>query len=330
MKVIIATLVFCMVLFIYLHIFFQLKTSNDLEIYEIDQPSKDTLEEICDLKQPVIIDFNNENLNETCNLNTIIKHYGAFDVKLRDLKNHDDQCEIYIPITLNATIQLFTNDNDKKYITENNQDFLEETGLIKCYRYNDAFLRPYMVSDCEYDLLSASNQTTTPFKYDINYRNFYLVTQGYVKIKLTPPKSKRYLYPTSDYENFEFSSPVNPWNVQQQYKPDFDKIKCLELNLKPGSVLFIPSFWWYSFQFSDNSSLCSFKYRTYMNTLANIPRFIMKFLQSQNVKRNVVKQFDNSKIKFKDSDHKNDSINDSINENVSNDENNVNDAIIKR
>ena len=67
-----------------------------------------------------------------------------------------------------------------------------------------------------------------------------------------------------------------------------------------------------------------------MNTLANIPRFIMKFLQSQNVKRNVVKQFDNSKIKFKDSDHKNDSINDSINENVSNDENNVNDAIIKR
>ena len=191
-----------------------------------------------------------------------------------------------------------------------------------------------MVSDCEYDLLSASNQATTPIKYDINYRNFYLVTQGYVKIKLTPPKSKRYLYPTSDYENFEFSSPVNPWNVQQQYKPDFDKIKCLELNLKPGSVLFIPSFWWYSFQFSDNSSLCSFKYRTYMNTLANIPRFIMKFLQSQNVKRNVVKQFDNSKIKFKDSDHKNDSkndsINDSINENVSNDENNVNDAIIKR
>jgi ribosomal protein L16 Arg81 hydroxylase len=83
--------------------------------------------------------------------------------------------------------------------------------------------------------------------------------------------------------------------VQQQYKPDFDKIKCLEIVLKPGSMLFIPSFWWHSFQFSDKTSLCTFKYRTYMNTLANMPRFIMKFLQSQNVKRNVVKQFDNSK-----------------------------------
>ena len=42
MNIIIKTLVFCIVLFIYLHIFFQLKTSNDLEIYEIEQPSKET------------------------------------------------------------------------------------------------------------------------------------------------------------------------------------------------------------------------------------------------------------------------------------------------
>ena len=295
MNIIIKTLVFCIVLFIYLHIFFQLKTSNDLEIYEIEQPSKDTLEEICDLRQPVIFDFNNERLNETCNLNTVVNSYGAFDVKVRNLNNFDDQSELYIPITLKATTQLFDKDNEKKYITENNQDFLEETGLIKCYRYNDAFLRPYMVSECEYDFISATEQITTPFKYEINYRNYYLITQGSVKIKLAPPKNNKYLYPKNDYENFEFSSPVNPWNVQQQYKPDFDKIKCLEIVLKPGSMLFIPSFWWHSFQFSDKTSLCTFKYRTYMNTLANMPRFIMKFLQSQNVKRNVVKQFDNSK-----------------------------------
>lgn len=295
MNFIIATLVFCMVLFIYLHIFFQLKTSNDLEIYEIEQPSKDTMEEICDLRQPVVFDFNNERLNQTCNLNAITENYGAFDVKVRNLQNDDDQSELYIPITLKATNQLLSNDNENKYVTENNQDFLEETGLIKCYRYNDAFLRPYMVSDCEYDLMTGSDQTTTPFKYDINYRNFYLVTQGSIKVKLAPPKSKKYLYPMNDYENFEFRSPINPWNVQHQYRPDFDKIKCLEIVLNPGSMLFIPSFWWYSFKFNDKTSLCTFKYRTYMNSLANVPRFIMKLLQSQNVKRNVAKKFDNSK-----------------------------------
>jgi hypothetical protein len=225
-----------------------------------------------------------------CNLKYINDNYGAFDVKVRDLKNIDDESELYIPITLKAALELFNHDEEKKYLTEKNQDFLDETGLIKCYRYNDLFLRPYMVSSCEYDLVSASNETTTPLKYDINYRNYYMVTQGKIRVKLAPPKSKKYLYQINDYENFEFKSPINPWNVQNEYKPDFDKIKCLELELEPGKMLFIPSFWWYSFEFIDNASICVFKYKTYMNTFSNIPRYIMKFLQNQNVKRNIVKQ----------------------------------------
>jgi hypothetical protein len=292
MNIIFAILIFCVVLFMYLHIFFQLKTSNDLEIFEIEQPSKDNLEEICDLRQPVTFEFNNERLNDTCSLNSIHSNYGAFDIKVRNLKNMDDESEMYIPLTLNAGIQLFNNDREKKYISERNQDFLEETGLIKSFRYNDAFLRPYMVSKCEYDIMTASDKIRTPFKYDINYRNFYLVTQGVVKVIMAPPKSSKYLYPNSDYENFEFSSPIDPWDVQHQYKPDFDKIKCLELILRPNTMLYIPSFWWYSFEFTDNTSLCSFKYRTYMNTFANFPKYFIRFLQTQNVKRNVVKKME--------------------------------------
>jgi hypothetical protein len=304
MNIVIATLVFCIVLFIYIHIYFHIKTSDDLEIYEIEQPSKDKLEEICDIRQPVVFDFYNERLNSTCNLNTIHENYGVFDVKVRNLLNNDDAAEHYIPITLNSAIELFKNDNDKKYVIEKNADFLEETGLIKCYMYNDAFLRPYMVSSCNYDLLSGTNGTTSLFKYDINYRNFYLVTQGNIKVKMAPPKSSRYLYPITDYENFEFSSPVNPWHVQMQYKADFDKIKCLEINLKPGSMLFIPAFWWYSFEFNNNASVCSFKYRTYMNTIANGHHFFMSFLQGQNVKRNMVKHLDliNNKTQSAQSD----------------------------
>ena len=56
-----------------------------------------------------------------------------------------------------------------------------------------------------------------------------------------------------------------------------------------------------------------------MNTLANMPRFIMKFLQSQNVKRNVVKQFDNSKSNIiidKSNDNLDDNSNNIQNTNV--------------
>ena len=52
--------IFVIVLFLYIHIQFQLKTSNDLEVYNIEKPSKDKLEEICDIRQPLVFNYNNE------------------------------------------------------------------------------------------------------------------------------------------------------------------------------------------------------------------------------------------------------------------------------
>ena len=37
MNIFFAIIIFCITLFLYLHIYYQLKTSNDLEIYEIDE-----------------------------------------------------------------------------------------------------------------------------------------------------------------------------------------------------------------------------------------------------------------------------------------------------
>jgi hypothetical protein len=268
-----------------------LKTSNDLEVYEIEQPSKEKLEEICDLRQPVIFDYQNESLLETCKLSQIAEHYSAFDIKVRNVKEVDDNTDLHIPVTLKAALSLFNSDKDAKYMSEKNGDFLEETGIIKNYKYNDAFLRPPMVSNCFYDFLTASQNTETVLQYSVNYRNFYLVTHGVIKIKLIPPKSARYLYPVDDFENFEFRSPVNPWTIQREYKADFDKIKTLEIELMPGKIIYIPAYWWYSIKFMEPvSSVCVFKYRTYMNTVAILPRLCMKTLQRQNIKREVVKK----------------------------------------
>jgi hypothetical protein len=74
--------VFCLVLFIYLHVQFHLKTSNDLEIYEVDQASKDKLEEICDIRQPVLFDFENQKIIETSNKDYILSNYHAFEIKI--------------------------------------------------------------------------------------------------------------------------------------------------------------------------------------------------------------------------------------------------------
>ena len=187
---------------------------------------------------------------------------------------------------------MFNDDKTASYFSEGNIDFLQETGAIKNMSYNDEFLRPYLVSNCYYDVLFASKDLETPFRYDLNYRNYYLVTQGSIKIKLSPPKSSKYLYPIDDYENFEFKSEINPWNPQAKYKADFDKIKCLEIVLTPGKLLYIPAYWWYSFKFDEKTSVSCFKYRTYMNNIAISPKIFMYALQNQNVERKIVKKLD--------------------------------------
>ena len=290
MEIIIGFFIFCLVLFIYLHVQFHLKTSEDLEMYEVDQPSKEKLEEICDIRQPVLFDFDCQKIIESSNKSYIANNYNAFEIKIRNVKENDPNSELYIPLPLHAANKLFNEDTNSTYFSENNNEFLEETGVIKSLKYNDEFLRPYMVSNCNYDIMMGSANTCTPFRYEINYRNYYLLTEGSAQIKLAPPHSIKYLYPNYDYENFEFRSPVDPWSPQPKYVADFDKMKCLEFTLTPGKTLYIPSYWWYSIKFNKNTSISCFNYRTYMNNIAISPYIGMHALQIQNVKRNVVKK----------------------------------------
>lgn len=292
MEIIIGFFIFCLVLFIYLHIQFHLKTGEDLEMYEVDEPSKEKLEEICDIRQPVLFDFDNKKIIENTNKTYIAANYYAFETKVRNIKDDSDSnSELYMPLPLHATIKLFDEDKTSSYFSENNGEFLEETGVVKSMKYNDEFLRPYMVSNCNYDIMMGSKDTCTPFRYEINYRNFFLLTQGSAQIKMSPPHNTRYLYPNYDYENFEFRSPVNPWSPQAKYKADFDKMKCLEFTLTPGKTLFLPAYWWYSIKFiNSDTSISCFRYRTYMNNIAVLPYIGLHALQIQNVKRNTTKK----------------------------------------
>ena len=292
MKIFFTIFIFCLVLFIYLHVQFHIKTSSDLEIYELDQASKDKLEEICDIRQPVIFDFENEKVVNTTNQDYILSNYKAFDVKIRNINDRNFDSEIYMPVPLHAAAKLFADDKTGAFFSENNQDFLQETGVIKSFQYNDEFLRPYMVSNCNYDVMMGSAGLVSPFRYELNYRNYFVVTQGSIQLKLSPPCSTKYLNLVYDYENFEFRSPMNPWKIQAKYIADFDKIKCLDVTLVKGQTIQIPAYWWYSIKFAKNTSISCFRYRTYMNNAAISPHIFMYALQLQNVKRDSVKKHD--------------------------------------
>ena len=52
---------FILILFMYIHIVNQYKTSEDLEIYEMDYVSNAHLQEVCSIKQPVLFHYKNVN-----------------------------------------------------------------------------------------------------------------------------------------------------------------------------------------------------------------------------------------------------------------------------
>lgn len=296
MRIFITLFIFSIVLFFYLHIQYHLKTSDDLEVYTIVSPTKDKLEEICDIRQPVLFKIELPDIINNCTLNIIDDSYGAFDIKLRTGNDRNGSDELYLPIISKDAIKLFQTDKEQKFITENNGDFLHETGLHKYYKYNDTFLRPPMVSSCIYDFYAGSVESTTPLRYNNTFRTFLYITSGKISIKLIPPKYSKYLDVQRDYENDEFYSPINPWNVEQLYKADFGKVKVLDLELAAGDILFIPAYWFYSIKYVELSSICVFQYRTYMNTITILPDLIMGFLQKQNIKHKSFRVLDNKLI----------------------------------
>jgi len=295
MKIIIEFFIFCLVLFLYLHIQFHLKTNNDLEIYEIDEPSKTNLDEICDIRQPVLFTANNTQIINHTKLDNIINNYGAFDIKIRNINddtnnNTNEPTDLFISLPLNSSVKLFNDETNHNYISENNTDFLQETGIIKQMQNCDELFRPPMVSWCNYDILMGEENSITPFRYELNYRMFVVVTQGSAQIKLSPHQSSKYLHTINDYENLEFKSPINPWDPQPKYVNDFNKIKCLEVTLTQEKTFFIPAYWWHSIKLDKNSSVSIFRYRTYMNTISILPQLSLRMLQLQNIKRNTINQ----------------------------------------
>ena len=333
-KIILSIFIFMFILFFYLHIQFHLKTNDDLEIIEIEKTSKELFDEICDFRQPSLFDLEEEHYNilKILNYENLLDKYSLFEIKIRESFNKDN--DILLPLQLHISSKLFNKDKNSNYYTEKNYDFLKETGIVKIIKQYDYYLKPPLVSNCFYDLIMGSNGSFTPFRYDLNYRNFYTVLKGSVKIKLAPPKSSKYLYVENDYENFEFRSQINPWNIENKYKNDFSKVKLLEITLLPGKFFFIPAFWFYSFKFENNAVVSSFHYRTYMNNISIIPQIAMHALQTTNIERKITKKIKIDNINIDENEIIKNELDNNINEldnniNINETESNISELEVK-
>ena len=181
-------LLFIIVLVIYIHIINQLKTSEDLEVYEMDYTTNQYLQEVCNIKQPVLFNFDSINPDFYDKINSdTFSNNEKHDVKVKDIRDYYTNDSIdYIVLPVSSAINLMKTDTRSNYFTENNEDFIENADLYHILHTNDTYLKPQLSMITKYDILTGSSKSVTPLRYHTDFRKFISVHSGKVKIKMTP------------------------------------------------------------------------------------------------------------------------------------------------
>jgi len=284
MELVINFMIFCIVLFIYIHVYNHIKSSNYLEVYEIENLSKDKFEDIINFKQPLLL--NNSSLTNNIDITYLITNYPTFDLNL-----YNKQTGVFLKTKAEDYDAIINSDISNYYITCNNKEFLEETTLEKLLSSNDIFFRPYNVCYKNYDIIMGKKDNATQLKYSINSRNILYLSSGKIEVTMCPPKYYKNLYVQKNYELLDFFSAIDINNVQANYVSDYRKVKFLRVLLNTSQVLIIPPYWFYSIKFLEENTIVFFNsYRTYTSSIAIASDLFIQLLQQNNWKLNMIKQ----------------------------------------
>jgi hypothetical protein len=276
-----------------MHIVNQYKTSIDNEIYEFDYIDNANLQETCDVLQPVIFKRNKllslpclDNYRQILNLKDSRDYY----------KNLDSVESIELPCK--SLLELLKTDDVGHYFSENNQSFIEESGIYKNISLLDEELQPKFTAAKNYDILMGSVNTSFPLRYHKNTRKYLYVVNGSVKIKMCSRNFSKYLHLIEDFESLEFVSPINPWTKEQTYQEyvdDLENVQFLEFEIPVGHILYVPNYWFYSVKFTEpDTKIVEYNYSTIMNRIAHIDDLGKYYLQNQNIVNQFTKSIESS------------------------------------
>jgi hypothetical protein len=287
---VIAVIVFIVVLFCYVHITAQWKTSNDHEIYETDFQSSAHLQEIVSVKQPVVFKLDPDIVHpfqQKCH--HMLQKNDVVDMRVFDVSTmfpvdaNNSYSVDWIVLPLSSTRTLLATDTAAKYYSEGNADLVEDFPTM------DSMLRGPLTVHANYDLLLGSPHVALPLRYHICPQYYLAVCSGKIRVKLIPPKYAKLVGTQTNYELMEFRSPISPnelWSSSGHSKHDIlQRVKILEVELNASQLLFIPPYWWYSIQFSGDKSTVVFtsQYNTLANIAAQSKHWLFFLLQQNNI-----------------------------------------------
>ena len=255
---------------LYLHLVNQYKTGKDLEVYEFEYTDAKTLHESCDILQPLIFQW--------CTTYSPLKTMQDSKIRLQVKDAHDfykKETSDSFSMTSSNVFRLFrnseTNPSTSHYLSENNGLFLEDSGILRkpCYVEMDRIFKPFSCFQSKYDVLTGMKNITTPLRYHTFTRKYLYVTNGRIRVKMTPWKYTKYLKPIHQYyPTIDFRSSIDIWEKE----PNLDDcVQFLEFDILKGHVFYIPKHWWYSISYNEiDTVILDFAYRSTINQFAYI------------------------------------------------------------
>jgi hypothetical protein len=273
--------IFLLVWFFYLHITSQWKTSEDLEIYETEYINPTHLQEVCHVRQPVLFQLRPEAhlLLQRMQIPIMQKYYQN-TVCIRDTS---DIPSSGLEMPFQTALTLTEKDPHSKYFSEQNAQFIEESSLGNLFSAMNDYIRPPLCIHQTNDIMFGSKGAATPLRYHTKSMQYLIVTCGKIHVKMAPWKSRKYLYPTKDYNWYEFRSNMDVWKSCSPH------VQCLEFDVYPGMMLFIPPYWFYSIQYTSDTTttVASLAYTTAINAFANSYDLLVYYAQLQGFGNNV-------------------------------------------
>jgi len=275
--------IFVIAFFLYFHVQNQYKTSDILEIYEYDYTDNKSIQDTCALKQPVLFHMPDHGIvaNEIPSIMSTL-----FIKDIREYYKPDTTVVEPIVLKTSSGIGLLSSDTRSSYFSQNN---IIQSENSEKFETLDKKLQPFLNAKTYYDVLFGSRKAYTPLTYHMYSHRFFVVEGNTpncgIRIKMCPWKNTPRLNQHKDYENFEF------WSNMNLFRGDEEKFKVLDFVVNPGYILYVPPYWWYSFQFLDQSScVTSISYSTAINVLANAKEHALYMYNQPNLQSNIMRE----------------------------------------
>jgi len=248
----------------YLHCMNQYTKGEEMMVYETDYTTRDNLLKECALKQPIVFDVPSSSRPPV----TPLEQWEG-DMLILSTTNTTKTIKTFVSAQDAASLLRKT----EGAVTEGNASWIiENIPLLFDMRTLDALWRPSWTLQTNYDVFAGHGGATTRLRWHFDSSRFFYVSTGRLRIKMTPFYNSAYAKPQNDYSAFEFTSPLDVWSTTDKLA---ERMKFIDFEVGPGSVVYIPPYWWYSFQYisrGENETetlIYAFTYRTCVNIFAH-------------------------------------------------------------